>query len=103
MTDTTNDGVSLWQQRALCVNQPSSIFFVDENKDNRPSSKTEYKRFCDSCPVEQECLEYGIVYNMSGVWGGTTDKERHKFTAVSVSMLRDDYIESGLFNPVLKV
>lgn len=31
---------------------------------------------CDDCPVAQDCLEYALIYEEQGVWGGTTEKER---------------------------
>jgi WhiB family redox-sensing transcriptional regulator len=31
---------------------------------------------CRLCPVAAECLQYALDNGESGVWGGTTDKER---------------------------
>ena len=37
------------------------------------------KKFCKTCPVRNECLEYAIVANeVHGIWGGFTYKERRK-------------------------
>ena len=37
------------------------------------------KKFCLTCPVKNECLEYAIVANEThGIWGGQTYKERRK-------------------------
>lgn len=93
-----NDGVSLWQEEALCKGQDTSKFFSDVSK-----TSNEYKEFCHSCPVESECLEFALIYNMYGIWGGTSDKERGKLPKFNLQVLREDFIESGLYNPDLKV
>jgi WhiB family redox-sensing transcriptional regulator len=33
------------------------------------------KRICSLCPVQAECLAYGMTQS-DGIWGGTTDTER---------------------------
>jgi WhiB family redox-sensing transcriptional regulator len=93
MSVPTNDGVFLWQDEAVCRGKDTSIFFDNDR---------EAKRICSACPVKSECLEYALLYNPSGVWGGTTAKERAKVSKISVKMLRDDYMESGLYNFKLK-
>lgn len=96
-----NDGVSLWQEEALCQGRDSSVFFTDEQDDETPSNA--YKEICNSCPVRSECLEFALIYNMYGIWGGTTDKERNKLPKFNLQVLREDFIESGLYNSELKV
>lgn len=91
----------MWQEKANCVNSDASIFFHDE-----PSrySKAEYKKLCEGCPVISACLETALIYGYSGVWGGTTDSERRKlYKKDYCDMLKDDHMESGLFNDTLKV
>lgn len=94
---TNNDGVSLWQDNANCTNADSSIFFSDGVKDVR------YHEFCDSCLVRSSCRDYALVYNLSGIWGGTTDKDRRKYSSQYLRDLRDDLEESGMYNKALKV
>lgn len=94
-----DDGVSLWQEEAVCGGEDTNIFFTDE----RRAQRSIIGSICGMCPVQAECLTFAIVYNMHGIWGGTTDKEREKLSSVQVKMLRDDYIESGLYNKKLKV
>jgi WhiB family transcriptional regulator, redox-sensing transcriptional regulator len=85
------DGVSLWQEEAACRGSNNDTFFSDEKA---------AKGICAGCPVMVECLEAALVYNYSGVWGGTTDKERQRIPHVDI--LREDYKESGLYNKSLK-
>jgi hypothetical protein len=86
------DGVSLWQTMAKCSGKNTEIFFQNDE---------EAKRICADCPVRPDCLDAALIYNYSGVWGGTTDKERRKIP--HVDYLREDYKESGLYNKALKV
>lgn len=97
MLQPNNDGVSLWQSEANCVGVPGQIFFSEESE-----KKGDYKEFCSVCPVMSECLEYALVYGLSGIWGNTTDKQRKRVSTINKTMLRDDYIESGLYNQALK-
>lgn len=40
------------------------------------------KKFCDECPVRQQCLEYALqVDEQYGVWGGLTARERQALKA----------------------
>lgn len=32
--------------------------------------------FCYECPVRLHCLEWALEYGETGLWGGTTDRER---------------------------
>jgi hypothetical protein len=90
----TQDGVFLWQDEAKCGGQKTSLFFDNETK---------AKAFCIGCPVMAECLEIALVYNYQGVWGGTTEKERRKLPIKDTRFLREEYQESGFYNPALKV
>lgn len=98
MNDSTNDGVFLWQSEAKCIGQPPAIFFLEEDN----YAKNSFRVFCDNCPVKQACLEEGLVYGYSGVWGGTTDKDRRRIPRKQITMLMDDYEESGIYNRQLK-
>lgn len=99
MVGYMNDEVLSWQKNALCIGKPSAIFFDDEAAYKRGY----YKTICDQCPVKARCLEYALLYNMKGIWGGLTDKERSKlYSRDYVSMLREDAIESGIYNFTLK-
>ncbi|MGS2592254.1 WhiB family transcriptional regulator [Streptomyces hebeiensis] len=93
---TDKDGVSLWQTEALCVGADLSIFF-DGDKSGT------YRDYCNNCPVRGKCEEFAILYNLSGIWGGKTEKERRKLSKVYVTLIRDDAKESGTYNPELKV
>jgi WhiB family redox-sensing transcriptional regulator len=40
------------------------------------------KKFCEECPVKNECLQFALVNNEQyGIWGGLTLKERLRLKA----------------------
>ena len=38
--------------------------------------KRNSKDHCQNCPVRSDCFQYGLLYDETGIWGGTTDTER---------------------------
>lgn len=34
------------------------------------------KEICFSCPKQQECLNYGVYYEVHGIWGGRNERQR---------------------------
>ena len=89
-SSSDNDEVYLWQDEAKCIGIDSEIFFPD-----RDSRDVSYKKCCFDCPVRAECLEYALVYDQYGIWGGTTEKERRRIPRFKIQALKDDYEESG--------
>lgn len=57
-----------------CVEVPPKTFFpTDEIGEDRA------KRLCQGCPLLEQCLEFALVKGEKhGVWGGKTEKERHR-------------------------
>ena len=47
------------------------------------------KQFCAECPVKRECLEFALIYNEKGIWGGTTEEERERYPWYIIKALRD--------------
>lgn len=42
----------------------------------RPRKEPKWKKYCDVCQIQYDCLRYGIAHSEIGIWGGTTDNER---------------------------
>jgi WhiB family transcriptional regulator, redox-sensing transcriptional regulator len=65
-----------WMTEGLCKGSSAS-FFPSETRTNRVSADkyAEAVKVCQSCPVIQECREYGKDERF-GVWGGTTPSNR---------------------------
>ena len=68
-----------WAERALCAEADPDAWFPDRG---RRESLTFAKRICGHCPVRAECLDYALsgadtwAGIASGIWGGTTPRER---------------------------
>jgi hypothetical protein len=65
-------------ERAICVGMDNDeierVFFRGTG---RPPKNAPHKKICGNCPIRQFCLEYGIVHEETGVWGGQTQAERN--------------------------
>ncbi len=61
-----------WEERGLCRQVDSEIFFPDKGESTRPA-----KSICARCEVRTECLETAMRRNEAfGVWGGLSERER---------------------------
>ena len=64
----------LWMEEAACKGQPTETFFPHAG-----SSIFRARALCLGCPVRSQCLDYALAdYELSGVWGGTTERERER-------------------------
>ncbi len=79
-----------WRGSAAC--QGLALEFDNPGKDfffilpGRKSKRA--KLFCHECPVKRECLEFALIYEEQGIWGGTTEEERKEFPSYIVEALR---------------
>jgi WhiB family redox-sensing transcriptional regulator len=65
-----------WLEYANCKNADTRVFFIlREDKDQRQRRAAAYA-ICQACSVQRECLEYAIVNNEVGIWGGTSERDR---------------------------
>lgn len=87
--------IFLWQEEAACKGVDTSIFFLDEHQ---IYPRNTFKDYCNHCPVKEECLEFALVFNLVGVWGGMTDRERRRIPQRNIDFLKADYEEAGLRN-----
>ena len=71
-----------WQHSAACrgVENPDELFFPERNAYS-PLKIT--KEMCASCPVRRDCLGYALKYNVKGIWGGTTEKDRLRIRSMT--------------------
>lgn len=54
-------------------------------------------KLCSACPVAYECLNYGIVHDQEGVWGGFTKSQRDRLPKSFVLDLKALAREQGWF------
>ena len=61
-----------WVERAACRGMDPNIWFPEKGETiNANIAMT----ICQTCPVQQECLEYGLQ-EKNGIWGGMSVKQR---------------------------
>jgi WhiB family redox-sensing transcriptional regulator len=60
---------------AACKGLDVELFYPDKDIFS-PEEERIFARMCAECPVMEMCLEWGLVHEKSGVWGGTTPFRR---------------------------
>jgi len=79
------------QKQAECRGIPAKlldIFFPQKGE----KLKGDYRVYCDLCPVVNECLEYALIFDLEGIWGGLNDRERRiRYNSSQRELLREDY------------
>lgn len=69
-----------WEARGLCRQMPETeaarLFFSDSG-----AIQATAKQVCAGCPVVAECLEFARQFEMPGVFGGTSKKQRQAMRA----------------------
>jgi WhiB family transcriptional regulator, redox-sensing transcriptional regulator len=85
LPDLLTAPATTWQQRGLCREGDSSIFFPPthfEHKPEREAREAKAKAICARCPVRSECLEWALeTREPFGVWGGYSELERKQILA----------------------
>lgn len=66
-----------WMREAACRHADPALFFP-ERTDNVAAAVAGARVICGSCPVSGECLRWAVDNDESGVWGGTTERERRR-------------------------
>ena len=64
-----------WMTQAACVGLDTNIWFPNRGRGQARAAI----EICDTCPVSQECGEYGLIDNViteAGVFGGMTASQR---------------------------
>jgi WhiB family transcriptional regulator, redox-sensing transcriptional regulator len=63
-----------WMAQGNCVDERPSAFFPSDGV-----GVTVAQRICNSCPVQEPCLEYALYNRIEhGVWGGRSERERRR-------------------------
>jgi hypothetical protein len=64
-----------WRKDAACLGHPVENWFP-ENKEIEEQELA--MRICHGCPVKTECLEYSLLHEQDGIWGGVNQTDRRK-------------------------
>src|SRR5678816_4902281 len=65
-----------WTRDSLCLNMPADAFYLD-NVHRESKGYIEEFLPCRFCPVKKDCLDYSIIYDEDGIWGGETKGTRN--------------------------
>ena len=68
-----------WYKDAPCLGA-TDLFYPPsggETSQNRELREARARAICAQCAVRSQCLEFALSRNEYGIWGGTTERERH--------------------------
>jgi len=67
-----------WMEYGLCAagTAPDTWFPENGNRGTTDPAVRAAKAICAVCPVALQCLEHALLRGESGIWGGTTERER---------------------------
>ena len=64
-----------WRKDAACLGHPVEHWFPESREfDDQELAM----RICNGCPVQTECLEYSLLHEQDGIWGGMNQTDRQK-------------------------
>ncbi|MEW2075936.1 WhiB family transcriptional regulator [Streptomyces sp. NPDC012403] len=67
-----------WRARAACRTEDPDLFFPIGTSGPALMQTEQAKAVCRRCPVREQCLQWALDTGQSiGVWGGTSETERH--------------------------
>ena len=70
-----------WQQRGNCVGVDTNVFFPESSLRGikKIAAYEEAKKYCRSCEVVSECLQFALdTKEPYGVYGGLSEEERNR-------------------------
>jgi len=63
-----------WMAWAACRDESTSTFFLERGGQTKRA-----KAVCAGCKVRPECLDYAMAdEDLTGIWAGTSEKERRQ-------------------------
>ena len=60
-----------WMRDAVCASADPEEWFPEKGVNSAKA-----KSICRTCPVIDECLQYALDNKLTGIWGGTSGRER---------------------------
>jgi WhiB family transcriptional regulator, redox-sensing transcriptional regulator len=71
-----------WRVHAACRDVDPELFFPLGTSDISLLQIDAAKQICRTCPVREPCLRWALDSGDAGVWGGTTEQERHRHRGI---------------------
>lgn len=62
-------------EKAACAGLDTDLFYPDKNIFT-PAEERVFENLCIECPIMMACLEWGLVHEREGIWGGMTPARR---------------------------
>jgi WhiB family transcriptional regulator, redox-sensing transcriptional regulator len=66
-----------WMPRGACQGEDPELFFPVAAAGPALQQVVAAKAVCFRCAVRAACLSYALATAQAGIWGGTTQDERH--------------------------
>jgi hypothetical protein len=63
-------------RNGACFGKPVSWFFPDTRTVGITKNARMALNICAECSVKQECAEYALKWELHGIWGGLTERQR---------------------------
>ena len=63
-----------WSGDAACKGMDPSLFYIGQHE----TVSEEVVFTCRMCPVREDCLDYALVHERDGYWGGTSAQTRKR-------------------------
>ena len=71
-----------WRTQAACIGADPDMFFFSEG--DTTGKLAAARTYCNSCPVQTECLTYACNLKIPyGIYGGTTYQQRRQLWQAS--------------------
>ena len=66
-----------WLNAAACRDKPSHWWFPTKPATTQVRADiAAAKAVCGTCPVRDDCLDHSLRWEVEGIWGGSTARER---------------------------
>jgi WhiB family redox-sensing transcriptional regulator len=66
-----------WMPRGACQGEDPELFFPIAATGPALAQVIAAKAVCFRCAVRAACLSYALATGQAGIWGGTSQEERH--------------------------
>ncbi len=82
-------GSPSWMPQGACQGEDPELFFPITTAGPALAQVFAAKAVCFRCAVRAACLSYALATGQAGIWGGTTQEERHAMQRPSDRMTRE--------------
>ena len=84
-----------WMPRGACQGEDPDLFFPIAAAGPALAQVLAAKAVCYRCAVRAACLSYAVATGQAGIWGGTTQEERHAMRRSSAFPARQHTASPG--------